>query len=313
MTPVALSSSSETDHHRDWASARDDVIRVLVVDSEPVVQLGIRRLVHAEADFVLSAVSMTAEGAVAIAEREWIDVIVTDHELGSRNGLWLSRKLKRLADPPRVLVYCADADGLMAAACVVAQADALVSKRCAASELCDAIRALAHGARLLPRVPQPLATAICDGLGPVEQAIFAMLLGGFELAEISQTFDLPRFELESALSSMLHTIESLTAPLAGARPACRAPTRRTAPRPTRARGRSAHLQRGRIEQAVEEVHLRDHHGQSDLDQAGSVHPGVLERRAGDHRGGQAATLERADDEHQSERGQPIDDPTAVLP
>jgi CheY-like chemotaxis protein len=77
-------------------------IRVLVVDDHPAVRLGIRRLLEDQPDFVLAGVTGTAEAAMSIAEREPIDVVVSDYHLGSRNGLWLSRKLKRLPEPPRV-------------------------------------------------------------------------------------------------------------------------------------------------------------------------------------------------------------------
>jgi len=60
-----------------------------------------------------------------VAKREPIDVAVVDYQLAGRNGLWLSRKLKRLPLPPAVLIYSAYTDGVLAAAAVVAEADAL--------------------------------------------------------------------------------------------------------------------------------------------------------------------------------------------
>ena len=76
-----------------------------------------------------------------------IDVAVVDYQLGSRNGLWLSRKLKRLPRPPRVVIYSAYCDGPLAATSVVAEADGLVSKGGIGAELCDTVRAVAHGQR----------------------------------------------------------------------------------------------------------------------------------------------------------------------
>jgi hypothetical protein len=58
-----------------------------------------------------------------LAERERIDVAVVDYQLGSRSGLWLSRMLKRLDPPPRVVIYSAYCDGPLSAACVVAEAE----------------------------------------------------------------------------------------------------------------------------------------------------------------------------------------------
>jgi CheY-like chemotaxis protein len=101
---------------------------VLIVDDHPAVQLGLRLLIEDEPDFELSAVTSSSESAMSIAEREPVDVVVADYHLRSRNGLWLCGQLKRLPDPPRVLIYSAYADGLLAAGCVAAEADGLVSK-----------------------------------------------------------------------------------------------------------------------------------------------------------------------------------------
>jgi DNA-binding NarL/FixJ family response regulator len=185
--------------------------KVLIVDDHPAVQLGLRLLIDDEPDFELSAVTSTAESAMSIAEREPVDVVVADYHLGSRNGLWLCRQLKRLPDPPRVLIYSAYADGLLAAACVVAEADGLVSKGGVGAELCDAIRGVSRGQRLLPRIPQPLAGMLGDRLEPAEQAIFGMLLAGITPTDVACTLDMSRSELDSRLSSVLRKIEDLPA------------------------------------------------------------------------------------------------------
>ena len=79
----------------------DSPLRVLVVDDHPAVRMGLRELLDDEPDFVVVAAVDSAEAAMALAEREPIDVAVVDYQLGGRNGLWLSRKLKRLPKPPR--------------------------------------------------------------------------------------------------------------------------------------------------------------------------------------------------------------------
>src|SRR5438105_673486 len=102
--------------------------RLLAVAAHPAVRAGLRELLADEADFEVVAATGTAEAGIDIAERESIDVAVVDYQLGGRNGLWLSRKLKRLRVPPAVLVYSAYTDGVLAAAAVVAEADGVFSK-----------------------------------------------------------------------------------------------------------------------------------------------------------------------------------------
>src|SRR5947209_14985294 len=141
------------------AGSRDRT-RVLVVDDHPAVRAGLRGLLADEADFELVAAVATAEAGLEVAERDSIDVAVVDYQLGGRNGLWLSRKLKRLPQPPAVLIYSAYTDGVLAAAAVVAQADAIVSKGRLGSELCHAIRCAAAGERHLPALPPRLAESL---------------------------------------------------------------------------------------------------------------------------------------------------------
>jgi DNA-binding NarL/FixJ family response regulator len=181
--------------------------RVLVVDDHPAVRAGLTELLSAEADFELVAVVETAEAAMQVAESEAIDVAIVDYQLGGRNGLWLSRKLKRLERPPAVVVYSAYANGVLAAAAVVAEADGLVSKGQLGSELCAAIRAVHAGRRHLPPLPARLAESLRRRLDHEQQAIFGLLMAGIEPAEVAATLGLSLADLESRLWVMLRRVE----------------------------------------------------------------------------------------------------------
>ncbi len=185
------------------------VIRCLLVDDHPAIRVGLRELLAAEPGFeVLDAVA-TAEAAVSFVERTRVDVAVVDYQLGGRSGLWVSRKLKRLPDPPAVLVYSAYSDYLLAAACVVAEANGLVSKASLGSELCERIREAARGETHLPMVPPSLADSMRRRLDPEEQAIFGLLSAGIATVEIGRTLHLAHGELEARLWAMLRKLERL--------------------------------------------------------------------------------------------------------
>jgi DNA-binding NarL/FixJ family response regulator len=189
--------------------AAGPAIRCLVVDDHPAIRLGLGELLATEADIeVLDAVA-SAEAAVGCAERTRIDVAVIDYQLGGRSGLWCSRKLKRLADPPAVLVYSAFSDHLLAAACVVAQADGLVSKAAFGSELCERIREVACGISSLPMVPPVLAGSMRRRLDAPEQAIFGMMQAGIVPDEIGRTLGMDHGELEGRLWTMLRKLEPI--------------------------------------------------------------------------------------------------------
>jgi DNA-binding NarL/FixJ family response regulator len=185
--------------------------RLLVVDDHPAVRAGLRGLLGDEVDFEVVAAVATAEAGIEIAEREPIDVAVIDYQLGRRNGLWLSRKLKRLPQPPAVLVYSAYTDGVLAATAVVAEADAIVNKGELGRDLCEAIRSVASGRRQLPALPPRLADSLRRHLDHEEQAIFGMLLAGMDPPDVAATLGLSAADLESRLWELLRRLEGFPA------------------------------------------------------------------------------------------------------
>jgi DNA-binding NarL/FixJ family response regulator len=187
--------------------AAGSAIRCLVVDDHPAIRFGLSELLAAEADIdVLNAVA-SAEAAVGCVERTPIDVAVIDYQLGGRSGLWCSRKLKRLPDPPAVLIFSAFSDHLLAAACVVAQVDGLVSKTAIGPELCDRIRQAAAGVSRLPRIPPALVDSLRRRLDASEQAIFGMMQAAITTEEIGRTLGMDHGELEGRLWTMLQKLE----------------------------------------------------------------------------------------------------------
>jgi DNA-binding NarL/FixJ family response regulator len=206
MTAVARNPNPEPPESRDHASER---MRLLVVDDHAAVRVGLEQLLEDQADFEVTAAVATADEALAVAEREPIDVAVVDYQLGGRNGLWVSRKVKRLPYPPGVVIYSAYTDGVLASAAVVAEADAIVNKGGLGPELCEAIRKVARGHQLLPAVPEWLGAALRQRLDHREQAIFGLLLAGIKPAEVADTLGVSEAALESLLWSMLRKLEAV--------------------------------------------------------------------------------------------------------
>jgi DNA-binding NarL/FixJ family response regulator len=203
-----MDAAPPTARREPAASERRVRKRLLVVDDHAAVRAGLRGLLEDEEDFRLVAVVGDADSAMQVAERDPIDVAVVDYQLHGRNGLWLSRKLKRLPEPPAVVIYSAYADGLLAVAAVVAEADAIVSKGWLGTELCRAIREVASGRRVLPPPPPRLADSLRRRFDHEQQAIFGLLLAGVEPQEVASTLGLSGAELESQLGEMLSSLGS---------------------------------------------------------------------------------------------------------
>jgi DNA-binding NarL/FixJ family response regulator len=184
-------------------------LRLLVVDDHPAVRLGLVKLLEEQGGFRVVSVAETAERAVAEAEREQVDVAIVDYHLGGRNGLWVSRTLKRSPQPPGLIVFSAYASDHLAANCAVARADALLSKGALGSELCDAVRAVANGRRLLPKVPRALLASLSRRLYDSEQLLFGMLLAGLDEIEIRQVLDVSAEELAVLEDAILFKLEAL--------------------------------------------------------------------------------------------------------
>jgi DNA-binding NarL/FixJ family response regulator len=184
-------------------------LRLLVVDDHPAVRVGLQRLLEDEPDFEVVAMCETGEGAIARAESERADVAIIDYHLGGRNGLWVSRALKRLPRPPRTIIFSAFANDHLAASCVVAEVDALLSKGSLGSDLCDTVRSVARGGRVLPPVPRPMTDMLCRRLDDVEKQIFGMLLANVLRIDIEQILALSAGEFEARIAAMLKKLEPL--------------------------------------------------------------------------------------------------------
>jgi DNA-binding NarL/FixJ family response regulator len=189
-----------------------EVIRCLIVDDHPAIRVGLRELLTVEADLEVVAACASAEEALAVVEDARkaagpLHVAIVDYQLGGHSGLWLSRRLRALPHPPRVLVYSAFSDHLLAAAAVVAQASAVVSKAALPDELAGTIRALAGGEHRPPSVPASLAESLSRRLDPVEQAIFGLMASGVPPREAAETLRLDPRELDTRLWMMLRSLE----------------------------------------------------------------------------------------------------------
>jgi DNA-binding NarL/FixJ family response regulator len=182
-------------------------IRLMVVDDHTAVRLGVAQLLAGQDDFAVQLVCIDAEDAVWPTTAPDIDVAVIDYHLGGRNGLWLCRRLKRLAEPPGVIIYSAFANDHLAACCSVAGADGVLNEAGLGSELCDAVRSVAAGGRSLPRALHPIVDMLRRRLSDSEQQLFGMPMAGIPAVEITHALGMSARELDSREAAMLRKLE----------------------------------------------------------------------------------------------------------
>jgi DNA-binding NarL/FixJ family response regulator len=129
------------------------VIRVLIVDDQPVVRAGVARILGPDDGFEVVAECDDGDEVVAAVGEHRPDLVLMDVRMRRIDGVTATRQLREISDEPPVLVLTTfdDDDALWGA--LDAGAAGFVLKDAAADDLIAAARAVAGGAAWLdPKV-----------------------------------------------------------------------------------------------------------------------------------------------------------------
>lgn len=143
-----------------------EVIRVLLVDDQPLIRVGFRLVIDAETD--LEVVGEAADGAEAIAQAEALepDVIVMDVRMPRVDGIAATSRIVQTRPETRVLVLTTFDLDEYAFGAIQAGASGFVLKDVQRAELTAAIRAVHRGdAALAPRATRRLLDHVDLGVG----------------------------------------------------------------------------------------------------------------------------------------------------
>jgi DNA-binding NarL/FixJ family response regulator len=180
----------------------------LVVDDHQAVLRGVRDLLDHEPEIEVIGSAASFNEALAAARARPPDVAVVDFHLPDRDGLTLTRRLKALPDPPRVLIFSAYADQRLELAALVAGADRVLPKHALGVELCDQVKLLARGAKARLSVsPETLAAASRD-LDLEDRPILGMLVNGTPPAEIAEVLGVDDEWLDIRRWAMLQRLKA---------------------------------------------------------------------------------------------------------
>ncbi|MER7417063.1 response regulator transcription factor [Micromonospora peucetia] len=201
-----------------------DPIRLLLADDHPVVRAGLRAVLATEPDFEVVAEAATAEQAVALAERERVDVVLMDLQFGpGMHGAAATAAITARPDGPVVLVlttYDTDADILAA---VEAGATGYLLKDAPPEELAAAVRAAAAGrAALAPAVAHRLIDRMRTpgtALSRRETEVLQLVADGLSNQQISLRLHLSQATVKTHLVHVYGKlgVDSRTAAVAAAR------------------------------------------------------------------------------------------------
>ena len=171
---------------------------LVIVDDHPAVRAGLRGLIEDEEGLRVAATAASArEGFEAIADARPA-VALLDLNLPDDDGLSLCLRTRSLPQPPRVIIYSALADSMLAVLAAIAGAEAVVPKSAPPQVLLDALR----GVPRAPLDPRALR-AVGARLEPDDLAILGMLAHGVGDEEIAATLGVDAASLLSRRAAML--------------------------------------------------------------------------------------------------------------
>ena len=119
--------------------------RIIIVDDHPIVRLGIRQMLSADAGLSVCGEADSAEAALQLAKRSEADLAIVDLSLGDVTGLELIRQLHEAVPQVAVLVLSMHDEALFAERALRAGARGYIMKHEAIDGLVGAIRHVLSG------------------------------------------------------------------------------------------------------------------------------------------------------------------------
>jgi DNA-binding NarL/FixJ family response regulator len=179
------------------------VTRIAVVDPQPAVRAGLTMLLRTEPGLVPIGAATGFHDGLELVQRLGPDVVLVEHRLLDGDGLSLTRRLKTLARPPRVILYTAAPEGDMVLLARVASADGLVDKAADPRELFEAIRVVARGGSALPPLEPEQLDAAAHAIDPEDLALLAMLADGTPASDAAETLRLDHRKVGRRIERLL--------------------------------------------------------------------------------------------------------------
>jgi two-component system, NarL family, response regulator DevR len=194
-------------------------LRVMLVDDHEIVRDGIRAMLQAEENIVVTAEAGTVREAVDEADRTRPDVVVMDVRLSDGSGIEATREIRAAHPTTRVLMLTSFADDEALFASIMAGASGYVLKQVKSGDLLRAIRAVAAGDSLLdPSVTSAVLDRLRKGkhllrdeklarLSPQEERILSLVADGRTNREIGEELRLAEKTVKNYVSSILSKLE----------------------------------------------------------------------------------------------------------
>ncbi len=174
------------------SDARDQPVRVAIVDDHPVVRDGMAALLRQSPGVEVVGTAGSLDSAEPLLDPGAVDVVLLDIRLGEENGLQLLARHRDRRLRPAVVVLTAFGQAEYASAAHRLGAAALVLKTAPLPELVAAIRDAAHDG-------EDRATAVGPTLTAREQEIVGLVVDGRTNDEIGASLGIATKSVEGHL------------------------------------------------------------------------------------------------------------------
>jgi DNA-binding NarL/FixJ family response regulator len=168
--------------------------------------MGVLRVLDNEAGFESVAVG-TSDDALEAATDKHFDIAIVSYELADgEDGLTLTRDLRCLPQPPRVLMDSAYTDTPLTALAMVAGAAGILNMALLGVELGQAVREIVSGRASSPALPTPIIASLSLRLPMEQRQLFRMWASGADDADVANASGLPAIDLERRRQRILRTL-----------------------------------------------------------------------------------------------------------
>jgi two-component system response regulator DevR len=194
-------------------------LRVLLVDDHEVVRDGVKALLQATDDIIVTGEAGSVREAIDEAERTRPDVVVMDVRLADGSGIEATREIRAKHEKTAVIMLTSFADDEALFASIMAGAAGYVLKQVKGGELVRAIRTVGKGESLLdPAVTSTVLDRLRKGkhlltdeklarLSPQEERILALIADGKTNGAIGDDLGLAEKTVKNYVSSILSKLE----------------------------------------------------------------------------------------------------------
>jgi two-component system, NarL family, response regulator DevR len=201
------------------ATEKRPPLRVMLVDDHEIVRDGIRAVLDAQDDIVVTSEAGSVREAIDEADRTRPDVVVMDVRLSDGSGIEATREIRAKHPNTRVLMLTSFADDEALFASIMAGASGYVLKQVKPGDLLRAIRAVGKGESLLdPAVTSSVLDRLRKGkhllkdeklarLSPQEERILVQVADGRTNREIGEELHLAEKTVKNYVSSILSKLE----------------------------------------------------------------------------------------------------------